>query len=144
MQTPIPVYNCPTRERRVVRQQDGSAVTEGIGADYGVNYGSGTSSAENNDGAFEFSCGDCGIGKQLLDLRDGTSNTLLIGEKHVTRAGIGRFDAETGADHDFNIYSSQPSRWASNGSSGPSSPRPAGARRAASPGRPVLAAPRAS
>lgn len=65
-----------------------------------------------NNGAFEFSCGPCANGKRLLDLVDGTSNTLLIGEKHVTKDGLGRFDGTTGAEHDFNIYSSQPSQWA--------------------------------
>jgi len=113
MQTPIPAFNCPARpDNRVVREQDGNSVTEGIAADYGVNFGSGTSSAENDNGAFPFSCGPCGQGQRFLQLSDGASNTLLIGEKHVTPDGLGRFDAATGAEQDFNIYSSQPSKWA--------------------------------
>ncbi len=112
MQTPVPVFLCPSRQQRVVREQDGNAVTEGIAGDYGVNYGSGTSAAENEDGAFAFSCGNCGVGKAILELTDGTSNTLLIGEKHVTPTGLGVFDATTGADQDFNIYDSQPGKWA--------------------------------
>jgi hypothetical protein len=112
MQTPIPVFQCPSRDPRVVREQDGNAVTEGIGSDYGVNYGSGTSAAENDNGAFQFSCGPCGSGLKILDLTDGSSNTFLIGEKHVTIAGLGVFDATTGADQDFNIYDSQPGKWA--------------------------------
>jgi len=111
MQTPVSVFNCPSREFRVVREQDGNSVTAGIASDYGVNYGSGTTTAEQNNGAFEFSCGDCGSGRKLLDLADGTSNTLLIGEKHVSITGLGVFDATTGADQDFSIYSSQPSKW---------------------------------
>ena len=71
MQTPVPVFNCPSRQPRVVREQDGNSVTEGIASDYGVNYGSGTSTAENNNGAFEFSCGNCGTGQRILDLTDG-------------------------------------------------------------------------
>src|SRR5438105_3696195 len=77
MQTQVAVFNCPSRQPRVVREQDGKSVTEGIASDYGLNYGSGTSDADgsNNNGAFEFSCGNCGTGKQILELTDGTSNT---------------------------------------------------------------------
>jgi prepilin-type N-terminal cleavage/methylation domain-containing protein len=112
MQTQVSTFNCPSRQTRVVREQQGRNVTEGTASDYGVNYGSGTSTAENNNGAFEFSCGNCGTGKGILELTDGSSNTLLIGEKHVTPNGVGIFDETTGAEHDFSIYSSQPSAWA--------------------------------
>jgi prepilin-type N-terminal cleavage/methylation domain-containing protein len=111
MQTQVSVFNCPSRQPRVVHEQDGNSVTEGIASDYGVNYGSGTSTDENENGAFAFSCGPCATGKMLLELTDGTSNTLLIGEKHVTKLGLGVFDANTGADQDFSIYDSQPGKW---------------------------------
>jgi prepilin-type N-terminal cleavage/methylation domain-containing protein len=112
MQTQVKVFNCPSRQQRTVREQDGNSVTEGIASDYGVNFGSGTSSAENDNGAFKFSCGDCGNALGILDLTDGSSNTFLIGEKHVTPKGLGVFDATTGAENDFSIYDSQPGKWA--------------------------------
>jgi prepilin-type N-terminal cleavage/methylation domain-containing protein/prepilin-type processing-associated H-X9-DG protein len=118
MQTPVPVFSCPSRPSgRIVREDDLTSsnttiVTAGIASDYGVNYGSGTSSAENDGGAFNFSCGPCGNGQPILAIADGTSNTLLIGEKHVTPAGAGVFDRATGAEQDFNIYSAQPGKWA--------------------------------
>jgi prepilin-type N-terminal cleavage/methylation domain-containing protein len=115
MQKPIATFFCPTRSttvNRVVREQSGNSVTEGIGSDYGVNYGSGTSTLENNNGSFSFSCGPCSRGLEIGELLDGTSNLLLMGEKHVTLAGMGRFDGTTGAEQDFSIYSAQPSAWA--------------------------------
>jgi hypothetical protein len=113
MQTPLAVFRCPSRQVRApVREQDGRSVTEGIVSDYGVNYGSGTSAAENENGAFRFSCGQCGEGLPFAALTDGLSNTLLVGEKHVTKAGLGVFDGSTGAEQDFSIYSSQPGKWA--------------------------------
>jgi prepilin-type N-terminal cleavage/methylation domain-containing protein len=116
MQTPVPAFFCPSRApaNRVVREQPtgSNSVTEGIGSDYGVNYGSGTSTLENDGGAFKFSCGPCSRGHEVGELLDGTSNVLLMGEKHVTRAGLGVFDPVTGAEQDFSIYCAQPSTWA--------------------------------
>ena len=112
MQSPVAIYTCPSRRPRVVREQDGNSVTEGIASDYGANYGSGTSMTENENGAFQFSCGPCGDGLPFASLIDGLSNTLLVGEKHVTQAGLGKFDGATGAEQDFSIYSSQPGKWA--------------------------------
>ncbi len=116
MQKSVPAFFCPSRApaNRIVREQPtgSSSVTEGIGSDYGVNYGSGTSTLENNNGPFNFSCGPCSRGNDFGELLDGTSNLLLMGEKHVTLAGLGKFDAVTGAEQDFSIYSAQPSTWA--------------------------------
>src|SRR3954471_9526176 len=39
MQTPVSVFQCPSRDNpRIVKEQDGNSVTEGIAGDYGVNY----------------------------------------------------------------------------------------------------------
>jgi hypothetical protein len=67
---------------------------------------------ENDNGAFKFSCGPCDRGNDFGELIDGTSNLLLIGEKHVTLNGMAKFDGTTGAEQDFCVYSSQPSAWA--------------------------------
>src|SRR5262245_11106400 len=52
MKAPVPVYNCPLREPGRVSETVtvGSGSTEGICGDYAVNMGSGTSTADGNNG----------------------------------------------------------------------------------------------
>jgi hypothetical protein len=105
MKLGIPVYNCPSRRSGATVSQtivDGNSTTEGICGDYGVNYGSGTSTADGNNGAFRWNVGN-DVGMRIGEITDGTSNTLLIGEKHVLLGGLGMT-----SDNDLDIYTSKP------------------------------------
>jgi prepilin-type N-terminal cleavage/methylation domain-containing protein len=107
MKVPIAVYNCPSRQPGRVSDTvvDGNSRTEGICGDYGVNYGSGTSSADGNNGAFRWNV-DNTIGMRIAELTDGTSNTLLLGEKHVQPSALGKWG--TDSNNDVVIYTSKP------------------------------------
>jgi len=71
---------------------------EGICSDYAVNFGSGTSNAEGNNGAVYWNLNtaagvpDPGKGISIMQIEDGTSNTFLLGEKHVRPEDIGSPD----------------------------------------------------
>src|SRR5262249_17387433 len=84
----------------------GTSSTEGICGDYGVNYGSGTSSVDGNNGTFRWNVNN-DSGLTLTQIPDGTSNTFLIGEKHVRSDGLGK-GGVAGTDNDGCIYISQP------------------------------------
>jgi prepilin-type N-terminal cleavage/methylation domain-containing protein/prepilin-type processing-associated H-X9-DG protein len=107
MKVPIAVFNCPSRRSGMVSDTvvDGNSTTEGICGDYGVNYGSGTTIAEANNGVFRWvmDTPTSATGLRIADITDGTSNTLLIGEKHVLLDGLGKV-----SDSDVDIYTSKP------------------------------------
>jgi prepilin-type N-terminal cleavage/methylation domain-containing protein/prepilin-type processing-associated H-X9-DG protein len=115
MKSPVPVYNCPARRGPMISEEvrDGNSVTQGICGDYGVNYGSGTSTAEANNGAIRWNV-DNDKGLKITDLTDGSSNTLLLGEKHVRPDMLGKApQPNIGSptlvtDNDVVIYTSKP------------------------------------
>src|SRR5262249_41142582 len=82
-----------------------------------VNYGANTSAAAGdvNDGAFVWSIGTA-KGYRIADITDGSSNTLLLGEKHVQPDMLGkapRPDVRNPTfvgNHDTVIYSSLPAQ----------------------------------
>jgi prepilin-type N-terminal cleavage/methylation domain-containing protein len=113
---PVPVYFCPARRAPMVAEvsADGNSRTQGICGDYGVNYGSNTAGATANDGAFRWNSGN-DVGMRVTDIVDGSSNTLLLGEKHVRPDMLGkapqpgvRGTQTLVTDNDVSIYSSLP------------------------------------
>jgi prepilin-type N-terminal cleavage/methylation domain-containing protein/prepilin-type processing-associated H-X9-DG protein len=122
MKAPIALFLCPSRRSppNTISETytSGTSSTEGICGDYGVNYGSGTSSTEANDGTFHWSMDTAtsATGIRISDITDGTSNTLLIGEKHVRPEDFGQYNED-----DFCIYVSL--TWATSGrKAGPNFP----------------------
>jgi prepilin-type N-terminal cleavage/methylation domain-containing protein len=103
MKIPIPMFICPSQPGRPTVSQthtEGTSSTEGICGDYGVNYGSGTSAADSENGTFQWSMSTPADGRRIADITDGTSNTFLLGEKHLNGNDIGTWPG------DFCIYTS--------------------------------------
>ena len=98
----IPVFYCPTRgtpPRLIDFDGPGIGTVLGSGGDYAGCRGDGT-----NDGTYESGMipiivtGSHLRGIRIAWVTDGTSNTLLIGEKHVARADIGNINSAHIAD----------------------------------------------
>jgi type II secretory pathway pseudopilin PulG len=125
MKTPIALFLCPSRRGTPNTISEtytsGSSSTEGICGDYGVNYGSSSSdvpAGHANDGTFHWSMDTAksATGIRIADITDGTSNTLLLGEKHVRPEDFGLYERD-----DFCIYDSL--TWATSGrKAGPNYP----------------------
>jgi prepilin-type N-terminal cleavage/methylation domain-containing protein len=119
MKAPIPLFFCPARRDPMVAEveADGNSLTQGLCSDYGVNYGSTTSGSTDavNDGAFRWNSGN-DIGMRVTDIVDGSSNTLLLGEKHVRpdmlglapQPGVRASPLTVATDNDVTVYSSLP------------------------------------
>ncbi len=94
----VPIYFCPSRrDPQVCTTPQGSNLV-GACSDYAVVGGSNTL----NTGAFHIN--DLyGVGIKLTAIRDGTSSTLLIGEKHLRQIDLGN------GTYDGCVYSATPS-----------------------------------
>src|SRR5262245_15125562 len=93
MKITLQLFNCPSQgERPTVSETftSGTSSTEGTCGDYGVNYGSGTTTAEAENGVFQWSMSAPANGRRIADVIDGTSNTLFLGEKHLNPIDIGK------------------------------------------------------
>ena len=109
MNLPVAIFNCPSRRSAPNLSASGGTTygnVSGICSDYAANFGT-TTNATLNDGPFwlNFATG-YGVGRKFAEVSDGLSNTILFGEKHVTRATINNrtvFDA-----NDFCVFSGQP------------------------------------
>jgi prepilin-type N-terminal cleavage/methylation domain-containing protein len=117
MSIPVPIFNCPSRRTGPFLSINGGreyGQVQGICADYGVCYGTSTSSTSNN-GPFWLNQ-NYAIGIRLSEITDGLSNTLVMGEKHVRPEDLGNRNQTSRVDpnvvrtpgldaFDFCIYS---------------------------------------
>jgi prepilin-type N-terminal cleavage/methylation domain-containing protein len=118
---PVSLFVCPSRRNAGFVSQLGPPTTtgkfEGICSDYAVCFG------DNNfdTGAFPIhgKGGVQTIGLRITDIKDGTSNTLMLGEKHISRSGSGGDGSDMGnIKYDFCIYWGGTGNSASNSSIG--------------------------
>jgi prepilin-type N-terminal cleavage/methylation domain-containing protein/prepilin-type processing-associated H-X9-DG protein len=96
----VPTFFCPARRTasdNIIGQATSTYAAGAVG-DYGVVAGD-----DNfNAGAFHYN-DTYGVGFRLTDISDGTSSTLMIGEKHVPASGFA-----TAASGDLCIYTEDP------------------------------------
>jgi prepilin-type N-terminal cleavage/methylation domain-containing protein/prepilin-type processing-associated H-X9-DG protein len=94
----VPIYFCPSRRNPQVCQAPMGNNLVGACSDYAVVGGDNTL----NTGAFHINDG-YGVGIKITDITDGSSNTLLIGEKHLQPIDLGQ------GKNDGCVYSASPS-----------------------------------
>jgi prepilin-type N-terminal cleavage/methylation domain-containing protein/prepilin-type processing-associated H-X9-DG protein len=94
----VPIYFCPSRRNPQVCQAPLGSNLVGACSDYAVVGGDNAL----NTGAFHINDG-YGVGIKITDVTDGSSNTLLIGEKHLRPTDLGQ------GTYDGCVYSATPS-----------------------------------
>jgi prepilin-type processing-associated H-X9-DG protein len=121
LNTPVSTFVCPSRRNSGYLSNNGPPTTtgkfEGICSDYAVCFG------DNNfdTGVFPIhgKGGKQTTGLRITDIRDGTSNTFMLGEKHISMAGSGANGTDLGNIlYDFCIYWGGTGASASNSSIG--------------------------
>jgi prepilin-type N-terminal cleavage/methylation domain-containing protein len=111
---PVPIFTCPARRSPGYISNPGPPTTTGnftgISSDYAVCFG------DNNfdTGVFPIHGyqSQQTLGLRLLDIRDGSSNTFMLGEKHIAQGDLGN------KLYDFCIYWGGTGASASNSSIG--------------------------
>ncbi len=102
---PVKIFNCPSRRNSPAESVNGGRTygnEQGICSDYAVCYGD----SSWNDGAFSVNK-NYGIGVSIAQITDGTSNTFMIGEKHVRVGELGGINGKINPN-DFCVYASKP------------------------------------
>jgi prepilin-type N-terminal cleavage/methylation domain-containing protein/prepilin-type processing-associated H-X9-DG protein len=99
----VPVFVCPSRRGMPVlcnlNNNTTPPIIKGMGADYAICSGDGTSSAPSTGMFVLVNSNHLQSGITLVQVLDGTSNTLMIGEKHVQQGLFGEYI------HDGVVYS---------------------------------------
>jgi prepilin-type N-terminal cleavage/methylation domain-containing protein len=133
MSIPVALFNCPSRRTAPFISINGGrefGLVQGICADYGVCFGT-TSSSTSNNGPFWLNQ-NYAMGLSFAQITDGLSNTLLMGEKHLRREDFGNLNQTARVDpnvvrtpgldaFDFCIYSGR-AAWSAGRLAGPTNP----------------------
>jgi prepilin-type processing-associated H-X9-DG protein len=110
LSVPVPAFLCPTRRKTPAISANGGSANgnvQGILSDYAVCYGTTTNSAAN-DGPFWLNFAEKpGVGMRINEILDGTSNTFLMGEKHVTPATLLNHEQGIFDSNDYCVYASR-------------------------------------